>query len=49
MYEIVIAFSSSDLKQKVNSLMKKGWLPVGGIAFDSSNVNKVYYQAMIKK
>ncbi len=46
-----IDLSTNDLQNRVNSYLKKGYVPQGGIAiaYDSFNGNSCIMQAMVKK
>lgn len=43
-YKIVTAFSGQDLQNEVNKLIKEGWMPIGGVALNSTNVDKALNQ-----
>jgi hypothetical protein len=45
-YRIEIENKISELEEKVNYLIEKGWEPLGGIGVSSNNY---YCQALIKK
>lgn len=57
-YKIVMSFSPIELQKEVNSLIKQGWIPTGGVAITQSptpekvegmiRVQTFSYQAMIK-
>jgi hypothetical protein len=51
LYTVVISKDYSEFYDKVNTLLKEGWLCQGGIFVDSYHGNypyNKYYQAMIK-
>lgn len=45
-YKIVEAPSSSDLMEKVNKLLEKGWVVKGGVSL--TGINGIYCQALTK-
>jgi hypothetical protein len=49
-YDLVFKSSFSELIDGVNTRIRHGWKPQGGIAITvDSNGDKVYYQAMIRE
>lgn len=43
-YTILSSYSETQLSNKVNEMMKQGWVPQGGIAIEGIN----FYQPMVK-
>lgn len=44
----VVRGTMEELVSEVNELIKKGWIPVGGINYDSGVGSGIYIQAMVK-
>jgi len=49
-YSIAFSITSYDLEKKVNSLIKNGWEPIGGLSVIDSHASghRPYSQAMVK-
>ena len=45
-YIILKEYSISDLQEKVNSLLAKGYMPIGNLVVDGSTSSMNYFQAM---
>lgn len=48
-YIIIQRDNIDDLSEKINSLMKDGWEPQGGVSAFSYDLRYYYCQAMIRK
>jgi len=49
-YQIVYGRTMTELMQYVNTQMKLGWKPQGGVSVaEAGQLHNGYYQAMIKK
>lgn len=48
-YTVVRTKNLDELIEKVNSLIKEGWIPQGGICESASRGTVDFYQALIKK
>jgi len=47
-YTVLLSISIQDLIEEVNSFIKEGWQPLGGIVVDSGKQCDMFLQTMIK-
>jgi hypothetical protein len=47
-YQVITGYSITDLEEKVNVCLKKGWKPIGGVEVVKYDDSIVFMQAVIK-
>lgn len=48
-YKVLMALEVEGLEEQVNEMLRRGWVPCGGVAISAVQDVEYHYQAMIKK